>query len=536
MPGPAVEFHPRRRALRFVGVARRKDRSIAATALPGYRDIVEIGGGAFATVYRAVEVDTGRPVALKILKVDAVHPDLVETFTQETQALAKVSNHPNIVTLYRPLVTADQRPVLVLELCQESLAQLIRRAGPLGARQVTRIGIKIAGALETAHLHGFLHLDMKPQNILVTQFGEPALSDFGVAGLQASAQAIAGVFGFTTLHAAPEILEGHRLSSATDIYGLASTMYQLLSGLPPFATFENEAPASVILRIIRDPVRPLRSNDIPIGLSDLLEAALSKDPDGRPRSAVEFAEGLVAIEASNDWPATAYVAWGDQGPVTPPTASRLRHPEPARGGIPARGGQSPSGPSLTVPDVALPRPTFPTMPSTPAAPAAAAFADPRWSAPPPPPPPPLARSGPSVSPPAAPDRNVVPPDQLRRGPQQDPAGLTPEAPLPPLRSPTGGGAEETGLLPVRPLFVDPDPHAGSEQPAKASGRSEARPRTVNEKVDPPPAALPAGHDHEDGESAPGRAQELPAFPLFVGAIALAALIIIASILVATGVL
>ncbi len=170
----------------------------------------------------------------------------------------------------------------MLELCRESLAQQIRRNGPLDARQTVRVGIKIAGALETAHRSGFLHRDMKPQNILITQFDEPALADFGVAALQASAQATAGVLGFTTVHAAPEILEGHELSPATDIYGLASSLYQLLTGLAPFAAFENEAPAAVILRILRDPVRPVRSNAVPLELSDLLEAALAKDPRNRP--------------------------------------------------------------------------------------------------------------------------------------------------------------------------------------------------------------------------------------------------------------
>ena len=237
-------------------MVRRKDRPATATVLPGYRDVIEIGGGAFATVYRAIESDTGRPVALKILRGDNLHRHLTETFAQEVQALAAVSDHPNIVTLYRPLTTPDGRPALVLELCRGSLAEQVRRSGPLNASAVTSIGIKIAGALETAHRHGFLHRDMKPQNILVTQFGEPALGDFGVAALQASAQATAGVFGFTTLHAAPEILEGRRVSPATDVYGLASTMYQLLTGRAPFATFANEAPASVILRIIRDPVQP----------------------------------------------------------------------------------------------------------------------------------------------------------------------------------------------------------------------------------------------------------------------------------------
>jgi serine/threonine protein kinase len=295
-------------------VARRKGRDQPVNALlPGYTDLQEIGGGAFATVFRAVEIETGRAVALKILKVDTIHAHLIETFHKEIQALAAVSDHPNIVTLYRPTSTADGRPVLVLELCRESLSHQLRTTGPIDPVQVTSIGIKISGALETAHRNGFLHRDMKPQNILVTQFGEPALADFGVAALQASAQVTAGVFGFTTLHAAPEMLEGHHLSPATDIYGLASTMYQLLTGMAPFATFENEAPASVILRILRDPVRPLRAANIPFALADLLERALSKQPEGRPRTALDFAVALQAVEMAQGWPETTFVAWGSDG-------------------------------------------------------------------------------------------------------------------------------------------------------------------------------------------------------------------------------
>ncbi|HMC39070.1 MAG TPA: serine/threonine-protein kinase, partial [Acidimicrobiales bacterium] len=194
---------------------RRKGRDAVDELLPGYADLHEIGGGAFATVFRATELQTRRPVALKILKVDTVHAQLIETFHREIHALAAVSDHPYIVTLYRPATTVDGRPALVLELCRESLGDQLRRGGPVDPVEVTRTGIKIAGALETAHRNGFLHRDMKPQNILVTQFGEPALADFGVAALQASAQATAGVFGFTTLHAAPEMLEGLHLSPAT---------------------------------------------------------------------------------------------------------------------------------------------------------------------------------------------------------------------------------------------------------------------------------------------------------------------------------
>src|SRR6516165_3135486 len=122
---------------------RHKDRSLGGTAvLPGYTDVVEISGGALATVYQATETDTGRHVALKIFKVDSVNARFMETFSQEVHALAKVSHHPNIVTLYRPATTLDGRPVLVLELCRGSLADQIRRVGPLGACDVTRVGVK----------------------------------------------------------------------------------------------------------------------------------------------------------------------------------------------------------------------------------------------------------------------------------------------------------------------------------------------------------------------------------------------------------
>ena len=383
----------------------------APSVLPGYSDLGEIGGGAFATVYSATETATGRLVALKILKLDTVHEHLMETFQQEIEALAKVSDHPNIVTLYRPLTTPDGRPVLVLELCKESLGERVRTSGPLEPAEAVQVGIKIAGALETAHRNGFLHRDMKPQNILITQFGEAALADFGVAALQASAQATAGVFGFTTLHAAPEILEGQSLSPATDVYGLASTMYQLLTGSAPFTAFESEAPASVILRILRDPVRPLRSDTIPIELSDVLEAALAKDPSFRPATALEFARSLQAVEDIAGWPQTAYVAWGEVTAV----------PERA---LPAEPHLYPSAPSVRV---ASSRSLPPLLP------ASEPVASP---------------AGPGIHLPDPAERNVVALPESGRG-QPASRPIEPMPALAPLTPPAASAP--------RPLYVDPEP-------------------------------------------------------------------------------
>jgi hypothetical protein len=482
---------------------------VTATILPGYQDVLEIGGGAFATVYRAIEIDTGRPVALKILKIDAVHLRLMDTFTQEIQALAKVSDHPNIVTLYRPLATPDGRPVLVVELCRESLAQQVRRMGPLSAGQVTRVGIKVAGALETAHRRGFLHRDMKPQNILVTQFGEPALTDFGVAALEASAQATAGVFGFTTVHAAPEILEGNQLSPATDVYGLASTMYQLLTGAAPFAAYDEEAPASLILRIIRDPVRPIRTAAVPLDLSDLLEAALSKDPEARPGSALEFAEALIAVEGASGWTPTAYLAWDEAGPIGHPSIE----PAPVR---PV--ATSPAQLYAIAPSVQDPR----SAASVPEAGGPAGATIPRDSPPVPPPP---VYTGPSVAAPAAAARHVIGPGQAGRGFGSPPTPDSSRPPLPPLRVPPQGAAVRS----VRPVFVDP-PAASELAPSPVAARG-ARLETIYEQTLRPDlrgvSANPAG-------AASG--QPLTASPLLIGGIAAAVVVVIAAVLLIAGIL
>jgi hypothetical protein len=288
------------------------------SALPGYANISELATGTFATVYRATELGTGRPVALKVLRVAGTSRQMVEVFNQELEALSLLSNHPNVTTLYRTFITPEGRPVLVLELCKGSLAQRVRQNGPMPPQEVVRVGVKVAGALETAHRVGLLHRDMKPQNILVSEFDEPVLADFGVAALQVAAQSTEGLFGFTTLHAPPEALEGQPLSPAADTYGLASSMYQLLLGHGPFAAFDGEAPASVILRILRDPAPRPPVVGVPIALADLLEDALAKDPARRPQSALAFAEALREVEALGGWPQTPYVVWGP--PTTSPEA------------------------------------------------------------------------------------------------------------------------------------------------------------------------------------------------------------------------
>ncbi|MDT4912748.1 MAG: hypothetical protein QOC66_1876, partial [Pseudonocardiales bacterium] len=295
----------------------RRAKGARSDFFPGFTDIAEIGMGSLATVYRAREIGTNRLVALKLLNVRDASPRAIESFERESIALGAVSSHPNIVTLYRSFRASDGRPVLVLELCRGAISDRMQDGFGLPVSEVVALGIKIAGALETAHRAEILHRDVKPQNILVTEFGEPALADFGVAMLQSSTQTTAGLFDFTTLHAAPELLEGGETSAATDVYELASSLYQLIAGKSAFRAYDGESPASVILRILRDPVQPLVNVQVPTQLSDLLVHAMSKDKDSRPPTAAEFAAGLAAIEADQDWPRTQFL-------IRDPSGSAIR--------------------------------------------------------------------------------------------------------------------------------------------------------------------------------------------------------------------
>lgn len=281
-------------------------------ALAEFTDIEPLRSGRLATVYRAREIAAGRIVALKVLDRRQYPARVTEAFERESTVLAALGSHPNIVTMYRRLTLSDGRPALVLELCRGSLAGRLGRGEPIAPSDAATIGVKIAGALETAHRGGVLHRDVRTENILVTEFGEPALSDFGIATLHTGGPAL---FETATVHTAPELIEGGLAGVTTDVYGLASTIYELVAGAPAFYAFQGEATASVCLRILRDPPSPIFAPTVPLELSDVLLWGLAKDPAARPPSAAWLAAELSRIAARHDWPRTRLLVREPRQPV-----------------------------------------------------------------------------------------------------------------------------------------------------------------------------------------------------------------------------
>jgi serine/threonine protein kinase len=272
-------------------------------ALGEFAEISPLRSGRLATAYRAREIATGRMVALKLLDAGGWPPHVAEAFERESNVLSSLGTHPHIVTLYRRIALGDGRPVLVLELCEDSLADRIQRGPEISTREAVAIGIKIAGALETAHQGGVLHRDVRAQNILFTSLAEPALGDFGVATLHSDARGgAAALLDIATAHTAPELIEGGQPSPATDVYGLASTLYELLAGAPAFDSYEGVSSASLCLHILRDPAPPIISTAVPLELSDVLLWAMAKDPAARPPTAAWLATELMRIATHHGWP------------------------------------------------------------------------------------------------------------------------------------------------------------------------------------------------------------------------------------------
>ncbi len=260
----------------------------------GYEGFRRIGTGGFSAVYRARQSSLGREVAVKVLHADLSSPAERRTFERECRAMGKLSAHPNIVTVYSEAFTSEGRPCIVMELYGRSYRERLDASGPLALGELLELGVKLGGALQSAHDAGVLHRDLKPHNVFVSDFGEPALGDFGISSID-DERSITSAGGLSIAYAAPEVLEEAQASVASDVYGLGATLYHLAGGSAPFAADDLR---TTVRRILTDEVRPLERPDAPAELDAFFGRALAKRPADRYRSAAELAEALRAVQRS----------------------------------------------------------------------------------------------------------------------------------------------------------------------------------------------------------------------------------------------
>jgi non-specific serine/threonine protein kinase len=282
----------------------------------GFDDADEIGRGGFGIVYRCVQVALDRTVAVKVLTADL--DENRERFLREQRAMGRLTGHPNIVGVLQVGETESGYPYLVMQYHRHgSLDARIRRYGPRPLDEVLRLGVKMAGALETAHRIGILHRDIKPANILHTDYGEPALSDFGIAHLTGGFKTATGTFTGSPAFTAPEILSGDAPSQSSDVYGLGSTLFCALTGHAAFQRRVGEQVVTQFLRIATESAPDLRDSGIPDGVAAAVEHAMSRDRHERP-SAMRLGEELQELQARHGLPVDEMALRGEAEPDQPP--------------------------------------------------------------------------------------------------------------------------------------------------------------------------------------------------------------------------
>ncbi len=285
-----------------------------------------IGTGGFAVVYKAEQPAFRRTVAVKLLTVGKLDEATSHRFERECQLMGSLSEHPSIVTMLDAGFTDEGRPYLLMAYMPGgSLADRLAASGPLPWREAVPIGVRMAGALEVAHRADVVHRDVKPANILLSSFGEPQLTDFGIARIAGGPETRSGIITASMAHAAPEVIEGERPGVAADVYSLGSTLFALLAGEPAFTRHTDESVFPLLLRIRSDPVPDLRPRGVPDAVCTAVEAAMAKDPNDRPRSAVEFGEALRRAEEAAGLAPTSMLLGFE---THPGTAETIRVGEP----------------------------------------------------------------------------------------------------------------------------------------------------------------------------------------------------------------
>lgn len=262
--------------------------------IPGYRIEKKLGSGGMADVYLGVQEVLGRKVAIKVLAAEMIqNQQVVERFLNEARTASRLE-HPNIVTIH-DVGQVEDTCYIVMEYLPESMISRIKRSpdNKIEPREVFRILKRMAMALDYAHSEGFIHRDIKPDNILFRKDNTPVLVDFGIArAVDSSAQlTTTGMIIGTPHYMSPEQCQGEKIDGQSDLYSLGIVFYEMLTGDIPYRA---DSAAGVLVKHIREPVPHL-----PVELQryqPLLGRMAAKDKSQRVSTGKELLECLQRFE------------------------------------------------------------------------------------------------------------------------------------------------------------------------------------------------------------------------------------------------
>jgi serine/threonine protein kinase/Flp pilus assembly protein TadD len=311
---------------------------LAGRNLGRYQVTALVGRGGMATVYKAIDPVLDRAVAIKVMHAHlAADPTFVGRFRHEAQAVAAL-RHPNIVKVFDFGSEAEAYYMVMEFIDGPTLASLLEsragekvaptgsgigatgppgRVGGLYSPEILRIFTPLCSAIDYATTRGMVHRDIKPANILLTQDGEPILTDYGIAKIMgATSYTVSGVVMGSAHYMSPEQVQGFPMDHRTDIYSLGVVLFEALAGRVPF---DAETTASILAQHISAPVPPAQSinPNLPWQVQAVLEKALAKAPENRYQQAGEMAASLQAALAPLDGgvPGTTPSAGAGQAPT-----------------------------------------------------------------------------------------------------------------------------------------------------------------------------------------------------------------------------
>jgi serine/threonine-protein kinase len=287
---------------------------LTAALADRYRLERELGAGGMATVYLASDLKHDRKVAIKVLKPELAAVLGADRFVQEIRTTAQLQ-HPHILPLFDSGEASGYLYYVMPYIHGETIREKLNRETQFGIDEAVRIATRVADALDYAHRHGVIHRDIKPENILLHD-GRPMVMDFGIA-LAVSAAAggrmtETGLSLGTPHYMSPEQATADKqITARSDVYSLASVLYEMLAGEPPHM---GTSAQQIIMKIITEPVASVlaRRKSVPPNIAAALEVALEKLPADRFESARAFAEALEAPHFSRARAGRGGVLAGDR--------------------------------------------------------------------------------------------------------------------------------------------------------------------------------------------------------------------------------
>lgn len=249
-----------------------------------------LGAGGFAAVFRARDPVLGRDVAIKVLDVSlAADATATERLLDEARLVATIE-HPHIAPLFEAGRHGDIVCLVMRYYPEGSLGDRLAGDGTIPAAEIARLGAEIADALAAAHERGVVHLDIKPDNILLDADGHAAVVDFGIA-TAAGRPGEDGVARGTPHYMSPEQVAGDPVDGRADVYALGVVLYELATGKRPIG---GDSAAAVMANQIRQAPAPLSSlaPELPTALAGVITRALAKEPEARWSSARELGDAL----------------------------------------------------------------------------------------------------------------------------------------------------------------------------------------------------------------------------------------------------